>query len=481
MIKKVLPNGETVTAYPMAIPQQLMFFMSIQYGAGYPINNIGTGYYWKGEFDFDTMKESIYEAIGRCDTMRLRFTPDENYKVLQYVTEKSELEVECWDYSDIKLDEAEERLTEVSRGPIPMFHCELHKIALVKLAEGYNGIFMKLQHLAMDAYAVKVFLQDIIEIYLHKTKGTAYPKPMRPYIPTLLKELSYMNSEQHKADRQYWFDSLAKTTEPIFTDFMLDNRLKQQQKEHPEHRFADIHSGSPAADILKFDMSAENSEKVMKMCEEKGISVAATISMAMRTALSVFNDNQEDVSFKMIINRRGTLNEKKSGGLRLNYLPMRSIIPAEKTFTEAVGIVSDVQNEMYQYCSLSFMEMLQLRHKSMPADAKADSTYDSLGLSYQPLMTMPAVDDEMAKTAHSVWYNNGACMLPLYITVRHRAEDKGLEFIFEHRKEPDATYDLNVFYKKVHDTLVIGAENPEITVGEILGKIAVTNEERNGK
>lgn len=481
MIEKTLTNGQKITAFPLSIPQQLMFYMAIQYGSGYPINNIGSGYYWQGEFNEAVMKQAIKEAINRCDTMRLRFIPDEEYKVLQYVNPISEIEIETLDFSDLTWSEAEEKLTELSRGPIPMFDCELHKIALVRLCEGYNGIFMKLQHLAMDAYAVKIFLADIIELYMHKTKNTAYPKPMRPYIPVLINELQYMDSQQHKLDRQYWYDSLAKTEEPIFTDFMLDNRLKKQQIEHPEHRFADIHSGSPEAGVLKFDMPADQSIRLMKVCDDKGLSVAATLAFAMRTALSCFNDNQKDVSFKMIVNRRGTVSEKKSGGLRLNYLPLRSIVSPDKTFEQAVAIIAEAQNEMYLHCSLSFMEMLLVRHESMPADAKADSTYDSLGFSYQPLMTMPAFDDKMANTAKSVWYNNGACMLPLYVTVRHRAEDKGFEFIFEYRKEPSPEYDLKVFYKKLNDTLVCCTENPEITVGEILDKIALTDEERQGK
>ena len=108
--------------------------------------------------------------------------------------------------------------------------------------------------------------------------------------------------------------------------------------------------------------------------------------MGVRTALSCFNDNHEDVSFKMIINRRGTIAEKKSGGLRINFLPMRSIIKPEETFTQAVQKISSIQNEMYLHSSLSFLETLKERHKSMPESAKFDSTYDSFGLSYQPLM-----------------------------------------------------------------------------------------------
>lgn len=473
MFERTLPTGEKVKAYPLTTPQQFMFFMSLQYGEDYPVNNIGSGYYWQGEMNFDLMKEAAFEAISRCDTMRLRFMPDEQYKVLQYITPKSEMEIETLDLSSISLEEAHEKLLNFSHGKIPMFFCEIHTIKLVKLADGYNGIYMKLHHLAMDAFSVKVFLRDIMEIYLHKLNGAPYPKPMRPYEPALLGELAYLKSEQYQKDKKYWEESLSKTSEPIFTDYMLESRLKLQRKEHPTHRFADIHSGSPAAKAKIFDMSEEETKALSKMCAENDLSLCAALSFGVRTALSVFNDNEEDVSFKMIVDRRGTLLEKKSGGIRINFFPMRSIIKPETTFVNAVREIMDVQNEIYSHCSLSFAEMLAERHKSMPADAKADSTYDSMGFSYQPYMLIPNVDEKTARSAKGVWYNNGASMIPLYLTARHRESDGGLEFIFEHRLTPDPDHDLDVFFEKMHKALLLGASKPEITVGEILEKCAV--------
>lgn len=480
MVVKTLPNGKQVNAYPISNSQQMMFLMSLKYGSGYPVNNIGCGYYWKGEMDIEIMKESVYEAIKRCDTMRLRFATDKKHKVVQYVVPQSELKVEEWDYSHLTIEEAEPKLTAISRENIPMFNCEIHKIVIIKFADGYHGLFAKFQHLAMDAYSVKIFINDIIEIYRSKAKGDAYPKPMREYIPVLEKELEYQESLRHEADRRYWYDSLATSTEPIFTDYMIDNRLKKQQIKNPAQRYADIHSGLPDADIFKKSMSAEDSEKIMKFCEENNLSIFSVISMGVRTALSCFNDNQEDVSFKMIINRRGTIAEKKSGGLRINFLPMRSIIKPEETFTQAVQKISSIQNEMYLHSSLSFLETLKERHKSMPESAKFDSTYDSFGLSYQPLMKIKSIDEEMEKTAQSVWYNNGATMIPLYVTVKHRAVDNGLDFVFEYRQEPDAEYDLRILFTKIEKTLLLGAENPDIKVGEILDKIQLTDKERNG-
>ena len=476
-----LKSGETVKAYPLTGSQNMMYLMSLKYGSGYPVNNIGCGYYWQGDYNKGEMKASIYEAIRRCDTMRLRFVMGKRLQLHQYVTPKSELLIEEWDYSDMTVEEAQEKLTTYSRSNIPMFNCEVHKIILIKFKDGYNGIFMRIHHLAMDAYSLKVFINDIIEIYKHRTQGTAYPKPMREYIPVLEKELAYEESEQCEIDKQYWFDSLAKSTEPIFTDFMLESRLKAQQLKKPHQRFADIHSGLPDADTIRFSMSAEDSEKLMKLCTERNLSVFSLVSMGVRTALSCFNDNQEDVSFKMIINRRGTIAEKKSGGLRINFLPMRSIITPETTFTEGVNIISQVQNEMYLHSTLSFLGMLKERHKSMSKDAKFDSTYDSFGLSYQPMMKMTAINEDMAKTVKSIWYNNGAIMIPLYVTVCHRAVDGGFDFIFEYRKEQDAEYDLTVLFSKIEKSLMLFAENPDITVGEILNKIKVTQEERNGK
>ena len=481
MIEKKLPSGETVKAYPITSSQQMMYLMSLKYGSGYPVNNIGCGVYWKGEINKGEMKASIYEAVRRCDTMRLRFVMGKKLQLHQYVTQKSELMVEEWNLSDYTVDEAKEKLLAFSRMNIPMFNCEIHRIFLVKFKDGYQGLFMRLHHLAMDAYSLKVFINDIFEIYKHRTQGTAYPKPMRPYIPALEKELEYETSEQHETDRQYWYDSLAKESEPVFTDFMLDSRLKKQQEKYPGRRFADIHSGLPDADSVRFSMSKELSDRVMEFCKENELSVFACISMAIRTALSCFNDNQEDVSFKMIINRRGAIAEKKSGGLRINFLPMRSIVKPEETVCGAIRKISEIQNEMYMHSRLSFLETLKERHKSMSKDAKFDSTYDSFGLSYQPLMQTVCIDDAMRDSLRTVWYNNGSIMIPLYLTVSHRSSDGGFDFNFEYRREQQAGYDLTVFYSKMEKIFALGTEKPQVTVSEILKEIEITQQERNGK
>ncbi len=72
-------------------------------------------------------------------------------------------------------------------------------------------------------------------------------------------------------------------------------------------------------------------------------------------------------------------------------------------------------------------------------------------------------------------------MIPLYITARHRANDGGIEFVFDHKvTEPSPVYDLGIFYKKMYRTILCAIKNPDMTLGEIYESAKVTDEERNG-
>ena len=68
-----LKNGNKVQAYPLIPAQLLMYYLSKHHSTDAPVLNIVTGYNWQGEFDTEIMKEALYEAMDRCDAIRLRF------------------------------------------------------------------------------------------------------------------------------------------------------------------------------------------------------------------------------------------------------------------------------------------------------------------------------------------------------------------------------------------------------------------------
>lgn len=466
-----LKNGKKVEAYPLIPAQSLMLYLSEHHSTDAPVLNIVTGYYWQGEFDTEVMKEALYEAIDRCEAMNLRFTRRPFKKVYQYIAENHEMEIIEEDISSMPWDDAHEFLKNRSHSIIDMWDKPVNEIRIMHLENNYHGIYMKLHHLAFDGYSSKLFLSDAIAIYLHKKYGSAYPKPMKSYIEMVQKELQYKKSEQHKKDKEFWLGTIKNTSEPIYTDYVRPSRLLQQRidKKKPNLRKAEVLDANPESRTIKFSLDAETSEKLMKMCAEKGLSVPCVLMMGMRSALSSFNNDEKDISYKIMVNRRATLLDKKSGGVRMHFYSMRNIVEPEMTFAEAVRVIEKAQTEIFQHSNISPMEAVILRHLAMKTGTRY--TYECITFSYHPHFPMPYHGEEMKNTSRGFWYNNDSSVQPLYLTVMHRAYDNGLDFNFEYRVVNSPLDELHHFYDKIHDTLVMGIENPDVKVSEILKNI----------
>lgn len=466
-----LSNGKKVEAYPLIPAQHLMLYLSQHHSKDAPVLNIVTGYYWQGEFDTELMKEALYEAMDRCDTMRLRFIKRRFKKVYQYLADEHGIKIIEEDLSSMPWDEAHEFIKNRSHSIIDMYDKPVNEIRIMHLENDYHGIYMKLHHLAFDGYSSKVFLADAISIYLHKKHGTAYPKPMRSYYEMVKKELEYSKSEQHKKDVEFWKGTIKNHSEPIYTDYVRPSRLKAQriEKKKPNLRRAEVLDANPESRTIKFSLDAETSEKLVKMSAERGLSLPCVLMMGMRSALSSFNDDEKDISYKLMVNRRATLLDKKSGGVRMHFFSMRNIVEPEMTFAEAVKVIEKAQNEIFEHSNMGSMEAVILRHLAMKAGTRY--TYECITFSYHPHFPMPYYGEEMKESSRGFWYNNDASVQPLYLTVMHRSYDNGLDFNFEYRIVNSPLKELYHFYDKIHDTLVMGIENPDVKVSEILEKI----------
>ena len=475
MIDTVLPDGSHVQGFPITSAQKLMYYVYSGYSKNLAVLNIGIGHYWQGDFDAEALKASVYEAIERCDTMRLRFAPDKQFGMVQYVVDKTAMQIEEVDFSDISCDEAYRKMKEWTYLPIDMFYKPLNTVKIIHLENGYNGLYAKFHHLAFDGYSTQFFINDVMAIYCHKVAGAPYPKPTKPYIDALKRELAYLNSDKRNADRKFFAEYFTweKDHEALFCDYQFKNRLYEQriQSGNPNQRYAScLDDQHPFSKALYFEVSAEDTQKILDTCAKKNLSVGGVLMCGLRTALSLFNENAEDVSVRFMVGRRGSLLEKRSGGLRMLFYSLRTIVPASATFREALGIVEARQSDIYEHSSFDTLEMFQMRH-TIENMGGFDQVYDSTAFSYQPYLETPAVNEEQRKSSIGVWYNNDVSVQPLYLTVRHRPSDKGFEFCFEYRTDTEPVEDLKVFYQKMMDTMLLGIEDPDMTIGEILDKL----------
>lgn len=469
-MKEFQVNGVTLQCYPLTAAQRVHNFSRL--ACPYQqLLNIGTGLYIKQDVDFSLLKEAIYEAYSRLDAMRLRFLQDENNAVYQYLVPFEDRDIQLVDFSNWREEDAHNEMRKWTAIPFKRFHSPMNQVVMIKLPNGYNGIYSKIDHMTMDSSSIILFYTDILQLYCAKRYGTEMPKPMQSYIKAIERDFAYeANSSARQRDEKFWMEEITKS-EPIFTDFTGMGRLLTQRREsgNPNLRSASIAATNPEASISVYHLEKEPSERLMQFCKEKQVPMVCLLLMGLRTVLSKFNDNEKDVSIKSCVARRGTLLEKRSGGTRVHFFPLRTIMEPETTFLDGIHMINQEQNRIFRHANFDPVEQMMRRIKYWNETAKG--SYESISLTYQPMTLRENAEKIPDIPYKSFWYTNGVAAQPLYLTVMHRVEDNGLNFNFEYQKDVVTEYEMEYLYYYLCRVLFRGIENCNRTIGEILEMI----------
>lgn len=472
-MKEITINGAEIKCYPLSAAEKMHHY-TVKYSPP-QVLCIGTGFYVKQEVDFSVLKKAIYMAYELFETMRLRFVKDEDETVYQYIVPTEDRDIEFCDFSNWNEEDAHNEMRRWTAIPFERFNSPMNKVVMIKLPGGYNGIYLKVDHMTMDSSSLIGFNRAVLEYYCNLMYGTDAPEPMKPFIKQLERDLAYeADSPARKKDKEYW-ESKINESEPMFTDFAGQGRLLTQRRENnnPDQRWARIVSSSPEASISVFNLEKEPSMRLMKFCELYQVPMASLLLMGMRTVLSKFNNDEKDVTVKTCVARRGTLSEKYSGGTRIHFFPLRTIIEPETTFLDGVKLIQTEQVKIFRHANFDPIELTMMRAKKWKY--QPGGTYESISLTYQPLTINDRTKKQKEKMPDipykSCWYTNGVAAQPLYLTVMHRPEDNGLNFSFEYQKVAVTQAEMEYFYYYFCRVLFRGIEDETRTIGEILEMI----------
>lgn len=462
--------------YPLTSAQKLHFY-TLKYCPKKQVLNIGTSLTIKEDINFDILKDAIYEAYSRCESMRLRFVTDLEGNVMQYVAEKEERDIEFYDFSDYTMEEAELKMREWTETPFEREDSPLNKVVMIVTPDNYKGIYLLVDHMTMDAQSLIVFLKDIIELYCYKRyEGMEYPKEMYSYIKQIEKDLEYeADSKAKYRDREY-FKNLIEESEPIYNDIDGIERLLEERHIRGNDNIRNVTnvSNNVDANITVFSLEEYPSHVLLKFCEENKIPMVCLLMMGLRTYLQKFN-YQEDVSIMSTIARRATIAEKKSGGTRIHCFPCRTVVSKNETFMDGIEKIREAQNSLFRHANFNPVEYLTYRTNFY--NNEPGQTYEPLSLTYQPL-TMKETKSKNGQTISfnnidykTNWYSNGVCAHALYLTVMHRANDNGLNFSFEYQTGRVTPEKLQYMYYYICKILFEGINNPYKTIEEIIESV----------
>ena len=455
--------------YPLTVAQKFHLYY-LPFCPTAAVLNIGTSLTIEEDLDWDLLAKSINQAYARSEGMRIRFAKDKEGNWYQYVVNPEEKEIEFADFTDKTVEEAHAVMQQWTTVPFKMEDSPMTRVVMIKMPDGFNGIYFLGHHMVVDAQSLICFLKDIIELYCNeKYEGVPYPKDMASYIEQLEKDLAYeAGSKAQARDIEYFQKEIAKS-EPIFSGIRGKGQLEAAREmfKNPDLRSAFSATDDTKSALDIFHLEAEPTRRLMDFCEMYHVSLACLLLMGLRTYLQKMN-GFEDVSINNAIARRATLKEKKCGGTRIHSFPIRTIFPEDMKFIDGVYAIRDKQNEIFRHANYDPTAYFAYRSKIFP-QPQAGLTYETISLTYQPMTLqengLTQLGDIRYKTK---WYPNGSCPQAMYLTVMHRPEDNGLDFNFEHQLKAVSREELEYLYYYLCKIMFKGAENPDLTIGEII-------------
>lgn len=457
-----------VKYYPITNAQKIHFFTQTVCPKK-QLLNIGVSVTIELDVDFDALKQSIYEAYDRNESMRIRFHLTKDNETVQYIAKKEDRDIQYFDFRHWKEEDGADEMRRWTEIPFERYDSPMNKIIMIDMPQGYKGLYFLVDHMTADAQSLIVFLEDIIRIYCAKKYDEEYPKPLKSYVEQLKKDLEYENnSKQLQKDREFWTNEIKKS-EPIYADIFGNHALQRERftKNNPKLRAATSVTTDVTAGIKTFHLEADASKRLMDFCAEYHVPPVCLLLMGLRTYISKVNNKQSDISIQSTISRRATLLEKKSGGTRIHFFPCRTIVNTEDSFLDGLEKMREAQNKNFRHSNFNPLEVFGIRQQIY--NLEPGQGYEPLSLTYQPLSRK---SEDMPDVRYkSNWYSNGVAAQALYLTVMHRPEDDGLDFDFEYQKIKVTPDQLELIYYYLCKIMFYGIEHPYASVGEIIDAV----------
>ena len=456
------PNKRERTLYALT-PSQGLTVMNRTWCIHRNVINIPTSIIVDAALDLGVLENAVRLAVGRWDSFGIRIIKN-GRQWQQYFAEPALISLKRKDFRGRTRAEMEKFFHREARKVLPLADSPMAKIWIFTDPEGNSGLFSVINHLIMDSWAISNFYKDVLEVYQALVGGHTLPKAPVPYEGVLIKELAYRESDRYKADQEYWRLELT-ASEPLFASLKGSQELADYRKKRklPNLRTCrDFYLRSKGGHIVKV-VSAEDVARCKEfLVEQRFPSLQLLFTLTLLTYLAKVNDRTTDVTIGATLSRRGTLDEKRTGGSRVHHFAFRSLLPETTTFMEALEALLEKQNQHYRHMDFPSVEALL-----MPLEAfghKQGVTYSGALMTFQTL-AFTLADGLTFKT---MWYGNGATAIAAYLTVMDDDGAGGLRCYWEH----SLTRMPSRYIEDVHDFMVrairAGVERPTITLGELM-------------
>ena len=457
--------------FPLTAAQMMIYRMTQEYCEP-EVTCLGACMVLKASLDYKLLRTCIRMEYERFDCLRLRFSaPDEKGEVMQYIAPCEDMGILYVCMRELSMEEAISRMKSWTKIPFARVDAPMCEFRLVDLADGYQGVYLRIDHLLADSCCLITLANDVMELYGHLAFGAPMPGACYSFYDAALRDLERARDPvRNAADAEFWRKQ-REVGEPVYTDIRGPGRLMESRRRHgnPKLRAADCQREDCREGQVSFFLEPEPAGWLAASCARYGVTMTNLLLMGLRTYLSRQNGGEKDISIRNYVSRRYSRLARRSGGSRAHCYPCRTIIEPETSFLNGVSIIQKLQNQIYRHVDSDSDKVLQAMRDDY--HAPEHTIYESVALTCQPMPVSLKNENLRGISCRTMWFSNGTAIQPVYLTVMPNPADSGLEFYVKYQAADYTCDDMEKLYYYLMKIIFMGMERPEMTVGEIIGRV----------
>jgi amino acid adenylation domain-containing protein/thioester reductase-like protein len=354
----ILKRAENVEL-PLSYAQQRLWFLA-QFDLNSASYNIPVGLRLVGTVNVVALEQSFREIIHRHEALRTNFITVDG-KPSQIIQTQPNWSVAIVDLQHLPTSEqeitAQKLVQQQAIEPFDLAHDALIRATLVVLSPTEQWLLMCMHHVVSDGWSMSVFVQELQALYNAYSIGQ--PSPLLPlpiqYADFALWQRQWLQGEVLKSQFSYWKEQLANA--PTFLPLPTDRSRPAVQTFNGAH--------------LEFSLSAELTQKLVKLSHEQGCTLFMTLLAVYNTLLYRYT-GQEDILVGTPIANRDRSEIEGLIGFFVNTLVMRTNLAGNPSFSELLPRIREMALGAYA-------------HQDLPFEMLVDALQPERDLSHTPL------------------------------------------------------------------------------------------------
>ena len=451
------------------IPSQQTMYLMVKYSFHKQLVQIPTSFTISKDVDFELLQKAFDIELQRNDSLRNKFVTVDK-KIMQYFVPEISYQVPVKYFSS--KEEQEAFFNADAQKPVLFLKDETYRIYFFKTEGVGCGIYTNFSHMVVDAMGIVGVYFDLLRVYRALSQGKEMPAPLDSYEEYVKEELARISDKKKMAKHEKWYkEYFLKGGEPYYAAVHGPAFLEayRKKKKNPNLRVPAAYN--PIYDkcetIVKH-INPDDAKKIFEYCLEKKIAPESIFQLGLRTHCSSINSRINDVFMMTICSKRATKKEKNMSGCLAQPLQIRTIIPEDYTFAQALNEMVSVRTALYRHATYPYITARDLSrdiYNYNLIQGPACMMYSWIPLPVNLMADLPFTVD--FKT-----YNLGRYFTPLYTITVPDTTDMGINMYYMYRVKLSTPEHIEALHENTVKVILAGIDNPEMTIGELLNSIS---------